>query len=69
MRVTHKRGKSVANYSLVPRGERLSSVSTVIKTFIKNYAGITLQFGNPFKFCFQGGGGEGGSGSFIFSGR
>ena len=29
MRVTHKRDKSVPNYFLVPRGERLSSVSTV----------------------------------------
>ena len=29
MRVTHNRDKSVPNYSLVPRGERLSSVSTV----------------------------------------
>ena len=29
MRVTHKRDKSVPNYSLVPRGECLSSVSTV----------------------------------------
>ena len=29
MRVAHKRDKSVPHYSLVPRGERLSSVSSV----------------------------------------
>ena len=29
MRVTHNRDKSVPHYSLVPRGERLSSVSSV----------------------------------------
>ena len=34
MRVTHNRDKSVPHYSLVPRGERLSSVSSVKDLYI-----------------------------------